>query len=159
MSRRGPALRSSSIDYLPSTTSSTSTVQHPRGGPASTPQLDERPSLIDPQDLFPLLLKSGDPDHVAETATSTGARHRRPALHTGSLSTKTGSDANSSADHAVDTYMLRWGQLILSGSVLSFILGTWSMLVGPLAGHQGIWVSVRVAIQPCYPFIWGSFFF
>ena len=138
MSRRRPPSRGSSADWIPPSTLDASSSLGQAGsaapGPASTPQLDQRPAPINPQDLFPLLLPQNN--------SSTGPAHQSSSSRHG-LSSETDStlDVDSSIEE-VDAYMLRWGQAILTGSVLSFILGTWSMLVGPLAGKQGIWVSV-----------------
>lgn len=126
------------IAHVPANTSA------PAPAPASTPQINHSATALRTEELFPLLLDSRDnvKQHVSSPSTSRRTSYAQQAASSSPHTPPDSSPALGEDDNGdVDIYMLRWGQAILAFSVTAFILGTHSMLLGPLLGDTGLSVN------------------
>lgn len=100
-------------------------ASHPSIGPASTP--DVQTSSRAP-------LRSED---LSAALSAPNLRSRRPKP-----SQTRREDGGVEVEEVVDREMLLWGWGMLVGSTTCFVLGVWSIAVGPFVDTEGVWVSL-----------------
>ncbi|KAM0788717.1 hypothetical protein ACM66B_002810 [Microbotryomycetes sp. NB124-2] len=123
-------------------------------GPASTPQIHHAPPLFQPEHLFPLLRpnvsRPSRSTHSSGLATPSTAA-RRPSLQPlhfdqavieqrPSLDDAASRQEDVKQSHVVNEEMYHWGVALVTASALCFVLGFWSMAVGPFVKPQGVWL-------------------
>lgn len=98
-------------------------ASHPSIGPASTPDVQTSRPPFRSEDLSAAL-------------SSPDLRSRRPKP------TKQQQECDrEEKEKLVDREMLLWGWGMLVGSTTCFVLGVWSIAVGPFIDTEGVWVS------------------
>ncbi|KAK4056551.1 hypothetical protein OIO90_002399 [Microbotryomycetes sp. JL221] len=149
-------------------------------GPASTPQISHQPPPLQPEHLFPLLKQTPSRTslstatqhhhhHAYSTATTT--QHRRASLQTLrassnpspkleplSLASLPSYPISTNVQH--DQYddqqnieMYRWGVTLVAVSMACFILGFWSIAVGPFLSPQGNWLLDKMSKDTHYKYL------
>jgi hypothetical protein len=108
-------------------------------GPASTPQINHHPPLFHPDHLFPLLRPDDDASLRARRRRSGGSEVE--GWEWDEAASEAGAGAAEGGE-VVNRGMMLWGSALVVGATTSFVLGFWSIAVGPFVDTEGVMVRV-----------------
>ncbi|GAA6023062.1 hypothetical protein JCM10207_007705 [Rhodosporidiobolus poonsookiae] len=116
-------------------------------GPASTPRV-----------ASPLPTTSSSRHDKAEAAvrrrgTRGAASSDAEAADFTGRAAEAGGGPDEEVDGEVDLYMLRWGYALVGGSATCFLIGVWSISIGPYTETTGIWILDALASDTYYNYL------